>query len=270
MLLALTVLSLAATPVDQWILLAETDAASRPGVSIPQSVYGAARFRLGLRFLSPEEAFVEGGVEAESGLASCAANAECLAARLRGVRADYALLFVVRRASGDDLLAIRVVRTRSGEIVHRAVLQAPVREPLATAIASISAAAFDALGYKTGGELVVDARPDNAALAVVDGVEERTIGSGRTTLLAAGPYVVRARLEGFDDANASVRVDAGATARVALALAPHKEAVTDSVWFWMGVGLAATAAAVSIGFLATRSDRCLCAAADPAQCGSCP
>jgi hypothetical protein len=240
----------------------------RPGASIDDGVRSAARFRLGVRFLSREEAFVEGGAEAESAIASCAASAACLAARLEGVRVEYALLLVVWRVADEDLIALRVVRASSGEIVHRAVARVSVREAIAAATSSITASALDALGYAKGGELVVTARPANAELAI-EGVTAQRVSSGRTILLPAGAYVVRASLADFEDASTKALVRAGATERVELELTPRK-GLTDNLWFWIGVGVAATAVGVVVGVAAIGSDRCFCAAADPAQCGSCP
>lgn len=259
----------APSPVHRWVLLVETDAASRPGVSIDASARTATRFRVGAQFLSPEEAFVEGGREAESGLSACGADASCFAARLRHVRADFALLLIVRRVAGEDLIALRVVKTQTGEVVHRAVAPAKQLDQIGPAVSKVTAAALDALGYGRGGELVVTVQPNNAELVAADGVTDLPLTAGRATLLPARSYTVRARLAGFADAVAKVDVAEGGTQNLALTLSPREE-LTDEPWFWVGIGVAATALGVAIGVAAAGSERCFCAAADPNACGSCP
>jgi hypothetical protein len=269
-LLCLTAAEPAAEP-QRFLILTESDDARRAGPPIEETIRDSSRFRLGLRFLTPEESFVEGGLEAQSGLASCAANANCLAARLRNVPADLALLVVVRRVGREELIALRIVRTTTGELVHQAVSQTPAGSPLAPAIAAITARAFDALRYPQGGELIVTVRPENAELTAGD----RVLGSGRTTLFAAGNYVVRARLDGYEEQTTNLSLAPGETKRADLVLAPRiastDGSLTSSSWFWIGVGVVGAAAAgVAIGVAAGGSERCFCAASNAADCGSCP
>jgi hypothetical protein len=268
--LALLLAAAVAPPPQRFVVLVEADDSARPGASIDDSVRTTARYRLGVQLLSPEEAFVEGGRELESGLATCGADAACLAERLRAVRADFAILLVVRRVAFEHLIALRVVRTSTGEIVHKAVLQAQNVGQIGATISTITAAAFDALGYKKGGELIVTSTPNNAELFASDGVAGHPITAGRATLLSPGSYVVRARLADFEDAVQEARVEEGSTQTIALSLAPKPEEITAKPWFWAGVGLAATAIGVAIAVGVTGSDRCFCAAADQDACGSCP
>lgn len=273
MLALWTALVLAAAPaenVHRWVLFVEADNIPRTGKSIDETVREAARDRVGLIFLSPEEAFVEGGLEAQTGLSSCGTDEACLASRLRNVRAEYALLMVVRRVGAEYLSALRVVEIKSGKAVHRAVAQAQKPDQLAPAIAKSTAAAFDALQYPRGGQLTVTVQPANATLVLNDGIADRPLTAGRATLLAAKSYVVRAEAEDFEAASKPVELAAGTAQNVELVLAAREEQLTDTPWFWVGLGVAATAVGVGIAVIATGSDRCFCASADPNACGSCP
>jgi hypothetical protein len=259
----------ASEEVHRWVLLIETDEPSRLAATLQESVRAAARFRLGLRFLSPEEAFVGGGLEVLSGLSACGADTACLASRLSATGADYALLLVARRVGGANLLALRAVRARSGAVLHRAVSQLPALSAVGAATSSLAATAFAALGYVEGGELIAVADPTEAQLALIEPQGQRGLLPGATTLLPAGRYRLRAELDGFAGAEQQVQIDGGTTQRVELKLIAL-DRFTDSVWFWLGLGAAATAIGVGIGAAAAGTDRCFCAAPDPAACDGCP
>jgi hypothetical protein len=177
----------------------------------------------------------------------CAANTECIVARLRARAIDLGIVIVQNMSESPPLLSGRVIDADTGQVLKNALLESE-RTGIESAIRSTTMSLLEAAGHRIRGRVRISRDPSNVRIEI-DGAATAGEASDLVSV-APGTHRWAAFSDGYAERSASFEVRRGETAEISVLL-DRSPSILESGWLWLGVA-AIVAAGAGIAFIALR------------------
>jgi hypothetical protein len=176
-------------------------------------------------------------LELEAPVRGCGPSIGCIAERLSSGAIDLAVVVAFNAGATPPISTIELVDTEKKRVSGTALIEGDRSNPdILRRVDEEAIKLITASGHTIGGRLVVEASPPDARVWI-DGAQASSF------VLRTGTHVVTAVHDGYKDARLEVVVEPLKDERISLSLEP--KGLTDSFWFWGGVGLGAAAIATA-------------------------